>query len=101
MANSGPNTNGSQFFFIFRYVTPPSLYITGCRDGTDVLAGYRPTSHLDNKHTVFGRVAGGMETLDQIEAVGNDKKERPLEEITLVRAQVFVNPIAEAEELLR
>jgi len=47
MANSGPNTNGSQFFICFV-----------------------PTPHLDGRHTVFGKVIQGQEILDALEAIG-------------------------------
>lgn len=69
MANSGPNTNGSQFFILFK-----------------------SARHLDFKHTVFGRVVGGFETLTAMERVATDDEDRPLQEIKITGATVFVNP---------
>ncbi|KDR06370.1 peptidyl-prolyl cis-trans isomerase-like 2 [Zootermopsis nevadensis] len=77
MANSGPNTNRSQFFITFR----------SCR-------------HLDGKHSIFGRVVGGLDTLTSMERVETDNKDRPIEDIIVEKAQVFVDPYQEADEQL-
>jgi len=61
MANAGRNTNGSQFFICFR-----------------------ATSHLDNKHVVFGKLIEGMEVLDRIEGTPANKSDKPLQEIRIV-----------------
>ncbi|KAK9878121.1 hypothetical protein WA026_021137 [Henosepilachna vigintioctopunctata] len=77
MANSGKNTNGSQFFIT-----------------------YRSCKHLDNKHTIFGSVVGGMETLGEMEKIEVDNKDRPIEDIVIVKTQIFVDPYEEAQEQL-
>lgn len=80
MANSGPETNKSQFFITFK-----------------------SAKHLDNMHTVFGRVVGGLAVLGRIEAVGSegDKKENaPSKDIIIEAMVVFDSPYAEADELL-
>ncbi|KAL5017067.1 hypothetical protein ScPMuIL_006656 [Solemya velum] len=77
MANSGPDTNKSQFFITFR-----------------------SAGHLDGKHTVFGKVVGGLETLDAMEAVETGKNDKPKRDIRLETATVFVNPYEEADEQL-
>jgi cyclophilin family peptidyl-prolyl cis-trans isomerase len=61
MANSGPNTNGSQFFIVTADACP----------------------WLDGLHTVFGRVTSGMEVVDAIDQVATDGGDRPLEEIRI------------------
>ena len=72
MANSGPNTNGSQFFIT--YAAQPSL---------------------DLKYTVFGRVIDGFDALDAIEKIPVDAKHRPLKETKLLSSTIHANPIAE------
>jgi cyclophilin family peptidyl-prolyl cis-trans isomerase len=49
-ANAGPGTDGSQFFLTFV-----------------------PTAWLDDKHTIFGAVVGGLETLQALEAAGSER----------------------------
>jgi peptidyl-prolyl cis-trans isomerase-like protein 2 len=60
MANSGPHSNGSQFFIL-----------------------YKSAQHLNYKHTVFGRVVGGLEVLTLLEKVPVDDDDRPLVSSTL------------------
>mmetsp|Transcript_67208 Transcript_67208/g.133185 ORF Transcript_67208/g.133185 Transcript_67208/m.133185 type:complete len:573 (-) Transcript_67208:221-1939(-) len=74
MANSGPNTNRSQFYITFK-----------------------SAAHLDGKHAVFGRVVGGLDTLAKLEALKTDKEDRPTTEVSLLSTNVIVNPFADIE----
>ncbi|XP_072979878.1 peptidyl-prolyl cis-trans isomerase CYP65 [Typha angustifolia] len=75
MANSGPHSNGSQFFIL-----------------------YKSATHLNFKHTVFGNVVGGLTTLAAMEKVPVDDDDRPLEEIKIIKITIFVNPYTEPDE---
>jgi len=74
MANSGPNTNGSQFFVTFK-----------------------PTPHLDDKHVVFGHVdlEQSGHVLKRLERVKTDKGDKPLKPVVVVDCGV----VLEEEEM--
>ena len=66
MANSGPNTNGSQFFIVTAEATP----------------------WLDGKHTVFGQLTSGQDVVDTISLVERDGRDRPMTPVTLERVVI-------------
>jgi len=72
MANSGPDTNGSQFFIT--YANQP---------------------HLDTKYTIFGKVIDGWDALTTLEATPVNAKFRPTREVRLNNITIHANPIAD------
>lgn len=78
MANRGPDTNGSQWFITFK----------AC-------------PHLDKKHTVFGKLVGGEDVLDAIEALPRKEgTERPAKSIKITEVVIYQDPFEDYKQRL-
>ncbi|MCM3568158.1 peptidylprolyl isomerase [Neobacillus mesonae] len=94
MANSGPNTNGSQFFIVQSSKLDPSMKEQMEKAGypkemIDVYDKYGGTPWLDHRHTVFGQVIEGMDVVDKIANTPVDAKDKPKEDVVIQKIKVL------------
>lgn len=93
MANSGPNTNGSQFFIVQNKTLDPSLVDQMKKAGYNdkVIKQYEDggTPWLDNAHTVFGQVVEGMDVVDKIATTSVGEADKPEEDIVIKKITVL------------
>lgn len=96
MANAGPGTNGSQFFIVQSPMADEVelnrekefKYASVIQDAYKVRGG---TPFLDQKHTVFGQVIEGMDTVDKIAEV-ETASERPVDDVVIESIEIVQNP---------
>lgn len=93
MANSGPGTNGSQFFIVQAGAVPedgvPADYPDEIINAYEEMGG---TPWLDGAHTVFGQVVEGMDIVDEIAAVETGAQDKPVEDITIESIDILQQP---------
>jgi peptidyl-prolyl cis-trans isomerase B (cyclophilin B) len=94
MANSGPNTNGSQFFIVQSTKLDRSLKKKMEDAGypkeiIDAYAKHGGTPWLDGAHTVFGHVIEGMDVVDRIAETKVDAKDKPEKDVFIKKINVL------------
>ena len=90
MANAGPNTNGSQFFIVQADTVPDNM-LSQMKEMPDSFPGdiveayaeMGGTPWLDFRHTVFGQVVEGIETVDAIADVKVGPADKPVEPVII------------------
>ena len=96
MANAGPGTNGSQFFIVQAKEVDGGLisqmeqlsdrgFPADCVEDYKQLGG---TPWLDFKHTVFGQVVEGIETVDAIADVETGYADKPIEDVSIIGIEI-------------
>lgn len=95
MANAGPNTNGNQFFIVQANTVPqnmleqmrdmPSAFPESTVEAYSKMGG---TPWLDFRHTVFGQVFEGMDTVDKIANVKVSGADKPVEDVIIETIEI-------------
>ncbi|HZK23425.1 MAG TPA: peptidylprolyl isomerase [Atopostipes sp.] len=93
MANSGPNTNGSQFFIVTATQVPGQMIgqMEAAGYPVEVIEAYKNggTPWLDNKHTVFGHVVEGMDIVDEIDKTETNYADKPVEDVVIESIEII------------
>ncbi|MDR7079061.1 peptidyl-prolyl cis-trans isomerase B (cyclophilin B) [Neobacillus niacini] len=94
MANSGSNTNGSQFFIVQKKSVDPAMKSEMEKAGfpNEIIEAYEDrggTPWLDQRHTVFGQVLEGMDVVDKIAETPVDAKDKPEEDVIIKDIKVL------------
>jgi peptidyl-prolyl cis-trans isomerase B (cyclophilin B) len=98
MANAGPSTNGSQFFIVEASEVPDGMidqmkdltdrgFPSHCIENYEKLGG---TPWLDFKHSVFGQVYDGMDTVKKIASVKTGAGDKPLEDVKILSIEINI-----------
>ena len=98
MANAGPNTNGSQFFIVQASDVPGNMLelMKDLADSgfppeiTEAYAKLGGTPWLDFRHTVFGQVVNGMDTVDAIANVKVGGADKPIDDVVINGIDIIV-----------
>ena len=97
MANAGPGTNGSQFFIVQAKSVPENMLsqMKGLSDRgfpEDIVSAYAQfggTPWLDFRHTVFGQVIDGMDTVDKIAETPVGPNDKPVSDVVINSIEVI------------
>lgn len=94
MANSGANTNGSQFFIVQSSSLDPAMKGQMEEAGypKEIIEAYNKnggTPWLDNRHTVFGQVVDGMDIVDEIANTPVGAQDKPEKEVIIKEINVL------------
>jgi peptidyl-prolyl cis-trans isomerase B (cyclophilin B) len=94
MANSGANTNGSQFFIVQKTSLDPAMKSEMEKAGypKEMIEAYDKnggTPWLDHRHTVFGQVIEGMDVVDKIASTPVDPKDKPEKDVVIKKINIL------------
>ncbi len=91
MANSGPSTNGSQFFIVQMGADGIESSMFPANTPDNIVKAYEShggTPWLDGKHSVFGQVYEGMDAVDRIAAVKTNDLGKPVDPLTILSVSI-------------